>query len=77
MKIKVGIYGGEAFPVYSVHSDGFTEIEVDEDILKRWKVIFAAFSLAQDEIICELRKQGKGHKVWSGDFWEGFSNGIL
>lgn len=43
--MKVSIYGREAFPVYVVHQDGFYDIEIDEETLKRWKNVFEAFEM--------------------------------
>jgi hypothetical protein len=73
-KMKVGIYGGEGFPIYSVHSDGFTEIEVDVETLKRWKHAFQLFTQVQQEITREMNKQGEGDKIWAGGIWDGFDD---
>ena len=70
--MKIGVYGGEAFPVYSIHNDGFTEIDVDECILERWKEAFNAFEAVQEEIVSAMEEQGKGDKVWHGGTWSGF-----
>lgn len=71
--MKVGIYGGEAFPVYTVSSQWSTQIEIDIETVKRWRDAFAAFSKSQEEIILELRKQGHADQVWDGDEWYGFN----
>jgi ribosomal protein S16 len=68
--MKLGIYGGEAFPVYEVHKEGFDEIEIDEETANRWRQAFAQFSQAQEEIIQELEKQGIGS--WPNGAWYGF-----
>jgi len=71
--MKVAIYGGEGFPIYSVHSDGFEdeEIDIDEETLKRWKVAFDNFTKIQNEIIKKLNSEDKDY--WScHSAWEGF-----
>jgi len=73
--MKVGIYGGEAFPVYSVHTNGFAEIEVDEDTLKRWQKVFDSFHEVQCEIVARMKEQGHSDKVWSHNMWYGFCLG--
>lgn len=67
-KMKIGIYGGEGFPIYEIYSNGFSEIEVDDDTFKRWQKVFDQFSSVQEEIKQELKKQGKGDKVWDSDW---------
>lgn len=73
--MKISIYGGEAFPVYSVYPKdaAFAEIEVSEETLQRWRDAFMAFSSAQREIIQTLEVQGKGELTWiDGSSWDGF-----
>ena len=31
--MKISIYGGEAFPVYEIHKEGYTEIDMDKEAL--------------------------------------------
>jgi hypothetical protein len=73
--MKVGIYGGEAFPVYEVHTDGFAEIEVDEDTLKKWKEVFYKFHEVQCDIVAHMKAQGHADKVWANGMWYGFCMG--
>lgn len=70
--MKIGIYGGEAFPVYEIHgADMFDQIEVDDITLAKWKLAFDNFSKVQEEIIARLKEHG--HSTWwDGDPWEGF-----
>lgn len=70
--MKIGIYGGEAFPVYQIWSDGFSEIDVDEETLARWRSVFEEFSAVQQEITEKMEEQGQGHNVWSHGIWDGF-----
>lgn len=69
--MKIGVYGGEAFPIYEIHEDGFSEIEVDEKTLHRWKLAFDTFEKVQQEIIDKLRDQN--HDTWSQEAWNGFN----
>lgn len=63
--MKVGIYSGEAFPIYSVHHpDVFSRIDVPVETLIRWKSAFEQFKLIQEEIIEEMKNQGQGNNVW-------------
>lgn len=70
--MKIGIYSGEAFPIYEIHYDGFDEIEVDADTLQRWKTAFDQFSAIQKEITEQLRKQGFADNIWFQGIWNGF-----
>ena len=67
--MKISISDGEGFPIYEVHSeecsDVYSEIEIDEATLERWKNMFNAFENMQQEIIDKLNEQGKGDRVWS------------
>lgn len=65
--MKVGVYGGEAFPVYEIYKDGFTEIEVPEETLASWQETFDAFQRMQNEIVAIMEKQGFGDRVWSSN----------
>lgn len=71
--MKVGIYGGEAFPIYSVCKDGFSEIEVDEETLARWKHIFQEFEEMQKSIVQTLEEQGHADQIWFDSDWSGFN----
>jgi hypothetical protein len=79
--MKVDIYGGEAFPIYSVfrHTEetNWTIIEVPPETLKRWKQAFDDFEKAQEEIVSELESQGRGEEVWAGRIWGGWEAGEI
>lgn len=70
--MKIGIYGGEAFPVYEIYTKGFTEIEVEKGRLERWKHAFDLFETVQQEIVQHLEVQGRADKVWANGNWIGF-----
>lgn len=76
-KIKVDIYGGEAFPIYSVYLvDKYSNaiIEIDEETFDRWKEAFERFAVIQQEIIDEMKKQGHDSRIWTGRVWsDGFT----
>jgi len=71
--MKIGIYGGEAFPVYEILSEAASEIDVDEETLARWRITFEAFAAVQQEIIDKMKEQGQGHNVWANGLWNGFN----
>ncbi len=62
--------GGEAFPVYEIHKDGFQEIEIDEETLKKWKHVFNEFENMQKDIIQAL--EDHGHEAWARGAYNGF-----
>lgn len=70
--MKISIYGGEAFPIYEIHKDGYTVIEVDKETLERWRQAFEAFSKVQEEIVDALGQQGASDKIWFGGTWDGY-----
>jgi hypothetical protein len=70
--MKIGIYGGEAFPVYEIHEEGFTEIEVTEETLKRWQSVCAEFVDMQEEIIECMKAQGHSDEIWSNGIYDPF-----
>ena len=71
--MKVSIYGGEAFPVYEIHSaDMFDQIEVDEITLEKWKNIFIAFESMQQEIVDKIKEQRKGDQIWPHGIYNGW-----
>ena len=55
--MKVKIYGGEAFPTYSVESMLGESVEVDLETLKRWKKVSLDYEQMQKEIIEVLKAQ--------------------
>ena len=65
--MKINIYGGEAFPVYSIqrHHEptNYPILEVSTEVLKRWKSAFDTFSTVQEEIVKQLEEQGHGNQV--------------
>jgi hypothetical protein len=79
--MKVDIYSGEAYPISSissVYAAGVLgeEVDVDVEILKRWKSVFDAFTQVQDEITNVLKSQ---HPELYGSYineendpWNGF-----
>lgn len=71
--MQVGIYGGEAFPIYSVGTIWNDKIEVDDETLRRWKKAFEDFTTVQEEIVDQLNKQDKEDRVWFGGVWSGFN----
>lgn len=70
--MKVGIYGGEAFPIYEVFPDGWAEIDVPAEKVEKWREAFKKFAEAQEEIVAELKRNGKERYVWSNPEWDGF-----
>lgn len=75
-KIKVDVYGGEAFPVYDISSVGEYArdiIEIDEETFDRWEEAFNNFSAVQEEIVSELEKQEHADRILYGGIWNGFS----
>ena len=72
MKIKVSIYGGEAFPIYEVSGDEVWDevIEIERETYERWKKAFFEFENAQEEIVEALN--AAGHDNWGDrcrDLW--------
>ena len=73
MKIKVSIYGGEAFPIYEVHDDErwHGQIEIDRETYERWKKAFLEFQNVQEEIVEAMKSAG--HDNWGTacqDLWD-------
>ena len=75
--MKVSIYGGEGFPLYEIYpydeTPLFSNIEVDEKTLERWRQAFDNFSKVQKEITEHLENQNQSDKVWANGIWNGFN----
>lgn len=78
MKIRIDVNGGEAFPIYELYNldpnSPYADIEVDVETLKRWQKAFETFSAVQQEIVDQMKSQGKEKFIWyrSDLSWNGF-----
>jgi hypothetical protein len=73
--MKIGVYSGEAFPIYSVYEEwSGSNIEVDAETFLRWKKVFDDFAAVQEEICDQLRLNDKSEKIWAGGTWSGFDD---